>query len=124
MRIEKLEDLNSTLAAIGQAVAKLRGGEGPAVTMRCHVGNYSHHLANGWPKEEMIMCHLVCPTHAPGELQQTTNVIFWSTCRCRDVAHSRRAESFGPSKHRRNLAPSRLIHRRQPHRMRREPNEG
>jgi hypothetical protein len=69
MTIEKFEDLNRDLAAIGQVVTKFRCRERAALAMSYYSVDYGHHLVHGRPQEEMVMRHLVSPAHASGELE-------------------------------------------------------
>src|ERR1700730_5428068 len=109
MAVEKIEDLNSDLSAVGDAVAKLRGDKRAAFRLSRHFGDDGRHLAYARPQEEMIVRHFVDPPHPSSQLEQSPDIAFLPPRCLSDVAHSRRTKPRCAAQQRRDHAPGDLV---------------
>ncbi|HXA37962.1 MAG TPA: hypothetical protein VNW53_03105 [Phenylobacterium sp.] len=115
--VEELENLDGDLAAVVDAVAELRGGEGAALRPAGLLHADRDHLPHGRAQEEVILRDLVRPTQSSRELEQPADVALRAAGRLGEVAHPRRPEPLRPAQARRDQGPGRLVRRRQPHRV-------
>ncbi|HEX3365762.1 MAG TPA: hypothetical protein VHS75_11950 [Phenylobacterium sp.] len=122
--IEEFEDLDGDLAAVVDAVAELRGGEGPAVRPSGLLKADGDHLPDCRAQEEVILRDLVGPTQSSGEFEQAPDVALLASGRVGQVADPRRPEPLRSAQARRDQGPGRLIAGRQPRRVALEPDKG
>ncbi|HEX4709809.1 MAG TPA: hypothetical protein VH222_05090 [Phenylobacterium sp.] len=111
MSVEKFEDLDRDLATVGDAVAKLRRGEGAALRPAGLFHTDSDHLPDRRPQEEVVLRDLVGPAHPPGELQQPPDIAFRAPRRFSQITHPRRPETLRPAQARRDQGPGGLVRR-------------
>src|SRR5262245_30753061 len=113
MPIEKLEDLDSDLAAIIQSVAQLCGTEFPIRGLSGEFGKQMRNLRHCVTQKEMIWRYFIEPAHAGELLAQEPHLLLRHRERNRDVAHPRRTEALGTGEQRHDARESLFILRTQ-----------
>ena len=124
MPVEELQNLNCDLAAVVEAVAKLRGGEFAIGRMGAEVDDDLRHLRHGVAQKEMIVGDLVELGHAAQELEQAPHIRLARAKRTGEVAHPRRAKALRAGQQRGDPGPQSLVSRRQAYRMSGQPQPG
>nr|WP_293369313.1 hypothetical protein [Phenylobacterium sp.] len=124
MTVEEFEDLDGDLAPVFEAVAELRGAEGPAVRTARLLQADGDHLAHRRAQEEMIRRDLVGPAEPTGKLEQPAHVALHAPARVGQVAHPRRAKPLRAAQSRGEQSPGGFVPGRQPHCVAGQADEG
>ena len=123
MPVKEIENLNRDFSAVFEAVSKLGRCKFASLSMGSHIGGDAHHFISGQPQKEMVMRHLIRPTHPPGELKQPSHLTLRASRSCSDVAHSGWTKPFRAAEQRCDEVPSGLVFRSESDLMRRQSDE-
>ena len=74
--VEEIENLDRDLAAVVDAVAKLRGGEDSIFSVSRDIGYDGHHFVDRPAQEKMIVRHFIRPSQTPGQFEKPADVAF------------------------------------------------
>ena len=121
--VEEFEDLDRHLAAVGEAVAQLSGGEGASFRVGRHVGRMVTISAGPCRRKKWSCATSSARPIRAASFSSPPDVAFGPLRRLRDVAYARRPEPIGAAEQRRDDAPGRLVLGREARRMCREADE-